>query len=99
MTTREEARRTLKAIIAETLTVIGKTPPAIKSVSGYVQDYLTALTAIVSDVINGDADRVDMARRHRALLTEYAADTYREGMWESGEFSNRGEVADNYEAD
>ena len=98
-TPRAIARRNLREIMAETLRVMAPQPPAVKSISGYVQDYTAALTGLAADVINGDSDWATMARKHRALLQEYAGPTYREGMWESGEYSSRSEALDNFESD
>jgi len=81
-----------RAIKAAALYLLGSR--AVKSVDGYVNAYVVAITEVVTDLFNGDAVRVDVGGVMRRLIASEAEGAYIQGMIESGEFENESEAED-----
>lgn len=84
---------TLPALAAITAAYIARSlPRAIKSVQGYVDDYIVALTDAAVAVFNGDSTGGAFAAVLRGMITSEADGVYIQGMIEGG-------YADEAEAD
>jgi len=66
--------------------------PTVKSVNGYVMDYEVALSRVITNGINGDADAREMAGDIKRLLRDYAEPVFVEGMLEKGDFADEAEA-------